>query len=251
MVAGSSPRPSAYAAGDRLACRAATHRWLSLGVASLAATSLAAMVATSELLAESFAQPASGPLDPPVGPGLPRPRRRRAAGPSPGPSAAVPRRGMAVRPARSWPCGAPRRGRNRWCARLSWTRRRRRRLPHRSGRRRPGRCDPNRTGPPVAGPTASCRNGGSGPPRRLGRTGPGRQTRTTSPVPTGPAGKTPTAGGTGSGAAPSGTGMDGTTGSAGPSRARVIDSAAAGNNSPPEGPSAADGATSRRWHSLW
>ena len=30
MVAGSSPHPSAYAAGDRLACRpAATHRWLS------------------------------------------------------------------------------------------------------------------------------------------------------------------------------------------------------------------------------
>jgi hypothetical protein len=39
---------------------------VALGVASLAATSLAAMVATSELLVESFDYPVSGPVDPPV-----------------------------------------------------------------------------------------------------------------------------------------------------------------------------------------
>jgi hypothetical protein len=38
---------------------------VALGVASLAATSLAAMVATSELLAESFDRPAADRLDPP------------------------------------------------------------------------------------------------------------------------------------------------------------------------------------------
>ena len=45
---------------------------VALGVASLAATSLAAMVATSELLVESFDYPVSGPVDPPV-PNLGRP----------------------------------------------------------------------------------------------------------------------------------------------------------------------------------
>ncbi|HYN17744.1 MAG TPA: hypothetical protein VEY96_06650, partial [Actinomycetes bacterium] len=45
---------------------------VALGVASLAATSLAAMVATSELLVGSFDYPVSGPLDPPV-PSLGRP----------------------------------------------------------------------------------------------------------------------------------------------------------------------------------
>ena len=45
---------------------------VALGVATLAATSLAAMVATSELLVESFDYPVSGPVDPPV-PNLGRP----------------------------------------------------------------------------------------------------------------------------------------------------------------------------------
>jgi hypothetical protein len=45
---------------------------VALGVASLAATSLAAMVATSELLAESFDRPVSDRLDPPL-PDLGRP----------------------------------------------------------------------------------------------------------------------------------------------------------------------------------
>jgi hypothetical protein len=39
---------------------------VALGVASLAATSLAAMVATGELPVESFDYPVSGPVDPPV-----------------------------------------------------------------------------------------------------------------------------------------------------------------------------------------
>jgi hypothetical protein len=39
---------------------------VALGVAALAGISLAAMVATSELLVESFGRPVSGRLDPPV-----------------------------------------------------------------------------------------------------------------------------------------------------------------------------------------
>ena len=134
MPAGPPPHPSNLAAGDRLACRrAATHPWLSPpGVASLAATSLAAMVATSELLVESFDYPVSGPVDPPVpdlgrpgvlqvepprqgrvkpplaAPGDPRPSRRRV----PRRLTAAPRR-TTVAPAWSWPCSGARRARSR------------------------------------------------------------------------------------------------------------------------------------------
>jgi hypothetical protein len=51
---------------------------LALGVAALAGTSLAAMVATSELLVESFGRPVSGRLDPPL-PDLGRPRSSRSS----------------------------------------------------------------------------------------------------------------------------------------------------------------------------
>jgi hypothetical protein len=82
---------------------------VALGVASLAATSLAAMVATSELLVESFGRPVSGRLEPSApdlnGPGVIQvepPERGR--GKSPGgrpPSAAAgppPRRRSTLRP---------------------------------------------------------------------------------------------------------------------------------------------------------
>jgi hypothetical protein len=56
---------------------------LALGVAALAGTSLAAMVATSELLVESFGRPVSGRLDPPL-PDLGRPKVIQVEPPEPG-----------------------------------------------------------------------------------------------------------------------------------------------------------------------
>jgi translation initiation factor IF-2 len=95
---------------------------VALGVASLAATSLAAMVATSELLVESFDYPVSGRLDPPVpdlgGPGVlevepPRPGRgKRPAGRSRAPAAEpAPRPTPAGRPARGGAAASPDGGR--------------------------------------------------------------------------------------------------------------------------------------------
>jgi hypothetical protein len=56
---------------------------VALGVAALAGTSLAAMVATSELLVESFGRPVSGRLDPPV-PDLGPPKVVQVEPPEPG-----------------------------------------------------------------------------------------------------------------------------------------------------------------------
>ena len=56
---------------------------VALGVAALAGTSLAARVATSELLVESFGRPVSGRLDPPV-PDLGRPKVIQVEPPEPG-----------------------------------------------------------------------------------------------------------------------------------------------------------------------
>jgi hypothetical protein len=56
---------------------------VALGVAALAGTSLAAMVATSELLVESFGRPVSGRLDPPL-PDLGRPKVIQVEPPEPG-----------------------------------------------------------------------------------------------------------------------------------------------------------------------
>jgi hypothetical protein len=56
---------------------------LALGVAALAGTSLAAMVATSELLVESFGRPVSGRPDPPL-PDLGRPKVIQVEPPEPG-----------------------------------------------------------------------------------------------------------------------------------------------------------------------
>jgi hypothetical protein len=56
---------------------------VALGVAALAGTSLAAMVATSELLVESFGRPVSGRLDPPV-PDLGPPNVIQVEPPEPG-----------------------------------------------------------------------------------------------------------------------------------------------------------------------
>ena len=76
---------------------------VALGVAALAGTSLAAMVAASELLVESFGRPVSGRLDPPV-PDLGRPKVIQVGPPWPparclrGRSAAAPAVGRWVRP---------------------------------------------------------------------------------------------------------------------------------------------------------
>ena len=82
---------------------------IALGVGALAATSLAAMVATSELLVESFGRPVSDRLEPPA-PDLGRPgviqveppgrgRGQAPGGRSPAPAAGPSlRRGSAPRP---------------------------------------------------------------------------------------------------------------------------------------------------------
>jgi hypothetical protein len=63
--------------------RRSTSLVVALGVAALAGTSLAAMVATSELLVESFGRPVSGRLDPPL-PDLGRPKVIQVEPPEPG-----------------------------------------------------------------------------------------------------------------------------------------------------------------------
>jgi hypothetical protein len=63
--------------------RRSTSLVVALGVAALAGTSLAAMVATSELLVESFGRPVSGRLDPPL-PDLGGPNVIQVEPPEPG-----------------------------------------------------------------------------------------------------------------------------------------------------------------------
>jgi hypothetical protein len=253
MVAGPSPHPSAYAAGDRLACRrAATHRWLSpwgwrrwrrrrwrrwwRPASCWPSRSTGRRPTGSTHPCPTWAAPASSRSSRrgmvgrglPAVPGPPRPSRRPAAAP---PAAAprrrvVPRRGVvprhrAVVAARWWPCRAARRGRNRSRSPRPPPLRPRRPLPSRHG--------PNRTGPAGTGdtgPTTSrMRTAGPGRPRLPVRTGPGRRAATTSrvagrPAPTGTAGTRTTTGGgraatgpTGTGTGTSGSGM--TTGTAG------------------------------------
>ena len=66
-----------------MSSRRSTSLVVALGVAALAGTSLAAMVATSELLVESFGRPVSGRLDPPL-PDLGRPKVIQVEPPEPG-----------------------------------------------------------------------------------------------------------------------------------------------------------------------
>ena len=94
MVAGPPPAAHLRRGSPRVSSRRNTSLVVALGVASLAATSLAAMVATSELLTESITHPLPGELDPPV-PDLGRPGviqveppERRRAKPSGGHSRA-------------------------------------------------------------------------------------------------------------------------------------------------------------------
>ena len=78
-----------------MSSRRSTSLVVALGVAALAGTSLAAMVATSELLVESFGRPVSGRRDPPL-PDLGRPKFIQVEPPEPG------RAGAAWRPI--WCC---------------------------------------------------------------------------------------------------------------------------------------------------
>jgi hypothetical protein len=76
--------PPIYPRGPpRVSSRRSTSLVVALGVAALAGTSLAAMVATSELLVESFGRPVSGRLDPPL-PDLGRPKVIQVEPPEPG-----------------------------------------------------------------------------------------------------------------------------------------------------------------------
>ena len=135
MVAGPSSHSSAYAAGDRLACRrAATHRWLSpwgwrrwrrwsRPASCWRSRSTGRRAASSTPRRPSWAGRASSRSSRrarvgsslPAVPGHPRPSRRPAAGPPAAgscPRVGVPRR-RAAAPARSWPCRAARRARSR------------------------------------------------------------------------------------------------------------------------------------------
>ena len=217
MVAGPPPTAHLRRGSPRVSSRRNTSLVVALGVASLAATSLAAMVATSELLTESITRPAAGGA--------------RPAGPRPGPAGRHPGRaaGAATRQAVRRPLPGTRdRAAPAPAVRDPGARRRRggRRRSHRCGRGRaapPGTPAPGRdpdpfgraavdrtpsTRPPVArpaprpvrpphrperlaaalwrrGPATSPtqeRTTGTGRRRPLVRTGPGRRTPTASRV---------------------------------------------------------------------
>ena len=87
---------------------------VALGVAALAGTSLAAMVATSELLVESFGRPVSGRLDPPVPDLGPQGHPGRAAGTRAGRAAGPPARRSRGKPAAGPAVGRCRAGGRGW-----------------------------------------------------------------------------------------------------------------------------------------